>query len=168
LKAPSFFEKILQSIRILVGGNTMSLRYGISEIGEEDYKALPECVKNFYHEGLPFWMMFTGVPYLVAGTIPVIVERMKLGYLSSYTPFEKDLKENGLTVLEVLTALQGFTANVTWLTNAQFLTKLGKTLTKLPAKYDPWSQMKELKRDSFALAAISLARSQVSATLTHT
>ena len=95
--------------------------------------------------GLPWWMMFTGVSYVTPTTIPVIIERMKLGFVESYTPFAEDLKDEG-GVSAVLTSLVGFEANVSWETNAEFLKKLGRKLTKLPAQYDPWKELRDLQK----------------------
>lgn len=120
----------------------MSLNYELPAIksapdAEARYKALPECMKQFNHNILPFVLMVVGITSVTPITIPTIIARYKFASSEEFYRIGNELRKAGITDwTAALNMLIGFHANVSTETEAQWIKRmLQHEKTDLPRGY---------------------------------
>jgi hypothetical protein len=126
----------------------MSLNFGFNyghtgdeKVWTERYQNLNEEDKDFYHNSLPWLLMCVGIPYVCSTTIPAIVKRHKLSRILDKVTDDKWLEGH-------LHKFIGFETNVGFMTDNEFLKKVGR-MNDIKFKYNEDKLWKTYKKEVF-------------------
>ena len=116
----------------------MALEFGFGKYdrGDSEHEAfwknrfdsLSDVDKQFYHNSLPFYLMFTDIHIVTKESIPHIVSRLMALYPDIYEEISKYLDKSNLT--DYLHRFIGFSANVCTTSSAQYIKRILESMKR--------------------------------------
>lgn len=114
----------------------MSLNFCNNAYTQDEFRALPEHVRQFHHNCLPWYCLMVDVGQITMQTIPVFLERLQMFSPSDYTNNIQNVCEKfGYeSEQDFMKNFIGFTCNVATLSTQQFVKKLARVLEERGGK----------------------------------